>query len=219
MTDMAVGEARLKGLRINTKAVSDRGVMYDTASFPPMALHERSDIMVPEIIAYTAASMFAAGHAPDRSTDAMALNIASEQSRDGAWHQQFGVQERPGAEDGDFARTALSIHALVSYGPPGRKAEMTSRVARARDWLTHASTVTSEDRNMQLLGLAWSGVDAASMKGYISGILATSSPTAAGSSTTDSERTRTPPANRCTRSRRAACRPPIRGTCRACSIS
>ena len=176
MTDMAVGEARLKGLRINTRAVADRGVMYDTASFPPMALHQRSDIMVPEIVAYTAAGMFAAGHAPDRSTDAMALNIASEQSRDGAWHQLFGIQERPGAEDGDFARTALSIHALVSYGPPGRKAEMTSRVARARDWLTHASTVTSEDRNMQVLGLAWSGADAASMKGYLSGILATQQP-------------------------------------------
>ena len=132
MTDMAVGEARLKGLRINTRAVADRGVMYDTASFPPMALHERGDIMVPEIVAYTAAGMFAAGHAPDRNTDAMALNIASQQSRDGAWHQQLGIQERPGGEDGDFARTALSIHALVSYGPPGRKAEMTSRVARAR---------------------------------------------------------------------------------------
>src|SRR4029077_9393599 len=80
---------------------------------------------------------------------------------------------RPGAEDGDFARTALSLHALVVYGPDGRKAEMTDRIAKARDWLMHATPVTAEDRNMQLLGLAWSGANAASMKPFVDAIVAT----------------------------------------------
>jgi hypothetical protein len=49
-------------------------------------------------------------------------------------------------------------------------------VLRARDWLTHAPIVTSEDRNMQLLGLAWSGADAAGMKGFLTSILAAQQP-------------------------------------------
>jgi hypothetical protein len=47
---------------------------------------------------------------------------------------------------------------------------MASRIASARAWLTHAPTVTAEDRNMQLLGLAWAGASAASLTSYASGI-------------------------------------------------
>jgi ankyrin repeat protein len=172
MTDMAVAEARLKGVRIDPQAVAERNAMYETASFPAAALQERGDILVPEIIAYAAAGLAASGHPADRLTDAMALNIAATQSRDGAWHQPLGIQERPGAEDGDIFRTALCVHALAAYGPPGRAAEMAARIAKAREWLTHATPLTAEDRNMQLLGLSWAGAAAASVKSYASGILA-----------------------------------------------
>ncbi|HEV3062560.1 MAG TPA: ankyrin repeat domain-containing protein [Vicinamibacterales bacterium] len=172
MTDLAVAEARLKGARIDPKAAADRRAMYEAASFPPWLLHERGDILVPEIVAYSAAALAASGYPANRLTDSMALNVAATQSRDGAWHQQLGIQERPGAEDGDIFRTALCLHALAAYGPPGRAAEMASRIANAREWLAHASPVTAEDRNMQLLGLWWAGASAASMTPYVTRILA-----------------------------------------------
>jgi ankyrin repeat protein len=170
MTDLAVAEARLKGVRISPRALAERRGMYETALFPPALLHERGDILVPEIIAYSAAALAASGYSANRLTDAMALNLAATQSRDGAWHQLSGIQERPGAEDGDIFRTALCVRALAAYGPPGRAAEMASRIAKARAWLTHAPTVTAEDRNMQLLGLAWAG--ATGLTSYASIILA-----------------------------------------------
>ena len=36
---------------------------------------------------------------------------------------------------------------------------MTERIARATAWLKTARAVTTEDRNMQLFGLSWAGVD------------------------------------------------------------
>ena len=176
MTDLAAAEARLKGARVDAKATLERQTMYDLGAFPPFLLEERGDILVPEIVAYSALGAAASGHPVDRTTDAMALNIAASQNRDGAWHQRAAIQERPGGEDGDIFRTALCLRVLASYAPPGRLAEMTSRVAKAREWLTHAAPVTAEDRNMQLLGLVWAGASTASVKSYVQRIIAEQQP-------------------------------------------
>ena len=60
-------------------------------------------------------------------------------------------------EDGDFSRTALGIRILQVYGQPGRKAELQKRVERAARWLAANPPKTTEDVNMQLLGLKWAG--------------------------------------------------------------
>jgi len=96
----------------------------------------------------------AVSHAPaDRAIDAMVDNLAWLQRQEGNWH--FGSPQRAPMEDGDFSRTALCLRAFVAYAPPGRKAEFDHRIARAAAWLKSATPRSTEDRNMQLLGLKW----------------------------------------------------------------
>jgi ankyrin repeat protein len=172
ITDLAVAEARVKGVRVDAQAAQDRIKMIQTTGFPVDILYEHMDIRVPEIVAYQLAGLSAVGYPPDRMTDAMASHIAASQSADGAWHQPFGVQQRPGGEDGDIFRTVFSVRSLKAYGPPGRGPEMQTRIAKARRWLLQAKPVTQEDRNMQLLGLAWADVSGSTLKQLATAILA-----------------------------------------------
>jgi N-acyl-D-amino-acid deacylase len=74
-------------------------------------------------------------------------------------------------EDSDISRTALAIRSLKVYGPPGRGAEMTARIARAKQWLLSAKAANAEERNMQLLGLAWAGADSAALHKFADAIV------------------------------------------------
>jgi hypothetical protein len=92
---------------------------------------------------------------PDASTDALVHNVIAQQRAAGNWH--VGMVSRPPMEDGDFSRTALGIRLLQTYGPEGRKVELQNRVARAARWLAANQPKTTEDIDMQLLGLKWAG--------------------------------------------------------------
>ena len=96
--------------------------------------------------------------------------LPRQQRSDGSWH--VGAAARPPAEEGDIFRTAVCIRALKVYGPPGRGPEMTARVAKARQWLQAAKPVTTEDRNMQLMGLYWAGAGSSVLKPLAKAILA-----------------------------------------------
>ena len=172
ITDLAVAEARAKGVRVDAQAAQDRIKMIQTAGFPVDILYEHMDIRVPEIVAYQLTGLAAVAYPPDAMTDAMASHIAASQNTEGAWHKPFGVQQRPGGEDGDIFRTALGIRSLKVYGPPGRGPEMQTRIAKAQRWLLQAKPVTQEDRNMQLLGLAWAGASGSTLKQLAKVILA-----------------------------------------------
>jgi hypothetical protein len=74
--------------------------------------------------------------------------------------------------DGDITLTALGIRALKTYAPPAR-AEIGARVDQAMAWLRAATVVTADDRNMQLLGLAWGGADHKSLRKLADAIVAT----------------------------------------------
>ncbi len=170
MTDLAVAEARAKGLAIDEKAAEERFKMLK-AIYPPEPFYERFDAAgAQEQLAYPLAGLAALNHKPDRMTDAMAANIAAAQLRNGSWH--VGAAARPPAEDGDVFRTAVCIRGLQAYAPPGRAPEMQNRVAKAREWLRSAKAVTTEDRAMQLLGLHWAGADAHSLASLRKAILA-----------------------------------------------
>jgi ankyrin repeat protein len=82
--------------------------------------------------------------------------LAGSQHVDGHWTSR---SHRPPLEDSDFTATALTIRTLQAYGPQGRAAEISSRLARARAWLAAARPRSSEDRAMTLFGLAWAGAD------------------------------------------------------------
>jgi ankyrin repeat protein len=169
ITDMAAGEARSKGIRVDESAARER-VQMVKIQYPAEALYERMDLLIPEITGYSAAGLAAMGYAPDKMTDAMASVIAAQQAANGSWH--LGGFSRPPAEEGDIFRTALSVRALKIYGPPGRASEMNARVAKAKQWLLSAEAINAEDRNMQMLGLHWAGADARELGRFTKMILA-----------------------------------------------
>ena len=171
ITDLAAAEVGAKGLRVDPQAAQQRLEMLRSGP-PPQLLYERMDIGIPEILASILTSLAAVNHPADRVTDALVANIAASQMTDGSWRLTGGVGSRPPAEEGLITRTALSIRSLKAYGPPGRAAEMSGRIAKARQWLLAANTTTAEDRNMQALGAYWAGTDSTTLKRLSSAILA-----------------------------------------------
>jgi hypothetical protein len=171
IADFAAAEMRTKGLRFDPKAAVERVKMLASGPPPPL-LYERMDIGVPEIFASSLAALAAMGYPANRATDALVADIAASQMADGSWYLAGGIQSRPPAEDGFITRTALCVRSLNVFGPPGRAAEMNARIAKARQWLLAATPVTSEERNMRLLGLYWSGADAAALKPLAAAIAA-----------------------------------------------
>ena len=163
ITDLAAAEVRAKGLKIDPQAAIARVKMLASGP-PPALLYERMNIGVPEIFASSLAAMAAMGYAANRATDALVADVAASQMADGSWHLVGAATSRPPAEEGFITRTALCVRALKAFGPPGRAAELNARIAKARQWLTTATPVTSEERNMRLLGLYWAGADAATLK-------------------------------------------------------
>jgi len=163
IADFAAAEMRAKGLRFDPKAAVERVKMLASGP-PPGLLYERMDIGVPEIFASSLSALAAMGYPANRATDALVANIAASQMADGSWYLVGGIQSRPPSEDGLITRTALCVRSLKVFGPPGRAAEMNARIAKARQWLVNATPVTSEDRNMRLLGLYWAGADAPTLK-------------------------------------------------------
>jgi hypothetical protein len=92
---------------------------------------------------------------PDRLTDYMATEIAATQWQDGRGH--LGGIARAPVDDGDFTRTALAIRALQACGTRARELEMNTRIDRAKRWLLHADPVTTEDRDIRLVGVSSAG--------------------------------------------------------------
>lgn len=97
----------------------------------------------------------AAKVAPQLASDSLIHHIAALQRKEGDW-PNYGTA-RPPLEDGGFSHTAKGIRVLRLYPIAGRKAEFDERVARAAKWLESADPRTTEDRSMQLLGIAWAG--------------------------------------------------------------
>jgi hypothetical protein len=174
MTDWVVGTARTKGFHVDEKASGERANMLRVV-YPPEPLLERMDAAgAMEQLAYPLVGLAANHYPADRMTDAMVANIAAQQRADGSWH--VGAAARPPAEEGDIFRTAVCLRALQAYGSPGRGPEITARIAAAREWLKTASATTTEDRNMQLLGLYWGGAGAKALKPLAQAILAKQQP-------------------------------------------
>lgn len=109
---------------------------------------------------YRAVGVGATGATRTPITDAMGYLLAGQQHVSGAWRS---YTHRPPLEDSAFTATAYTIRALQLFPVPGREGEMRERIGRARRWLQAATPRDTEDRVMQLLGLAWAGVKAADL--------------------------------------------------------
>jgi hypothetical protein len=156
---LAVAVARANGLKVDEAAASEqlKSVKLQWAAFEQVLLQRLDPPGAVDTITYALLHLSLENAPPDRAIDALIHNMAGEQRKDGSWH--FSVAARPPLQDGDFSRTALSVRALSVYGSAGRKPEFEERIQSAAAWLKAASPRTTEDRNMQLLGLKWAGSD------------------------------------------------------------
>jgi len=172
LTGMAVSVARAHGLKVDEAIAAEqiKGVKLQWTAFEQVLLQRMDPPGAVDTIMYSVLQLVMEQAPPDRAIDALVHNVAGEQRKDGSWH--MAAPARPPIEDGDFSRTALSIRALAVYGAPGRKAEMAERVRRAAGWLKSARPVTTEDRNMQLLGLNWAGADRQSLEDRLRALIA-----------------------------------------------
>jgi ankyrin repeat protein len=158
ITDIAGMVARDKGIALDEKAAADRRQLTRTRLFAPANFFERLEGGgFPDVEIYALSALASSGEEPDRNTDAGLASILAQQRADGSW--SLGGIARPPVEDGDVFRTALAMTVIKSFGPPGRAAEISRRLSLAARWLEKASPLTTEDRNMQLLGLQCIGAD------------------------------------------------------------
>jgi hypothetical protein len=118
---------------------------------------------------YTLFGYAGADLSADASTDAWVHHLATIQGRDGNWYNNL---PRPPIQNDDIGATALAIHALQRYAPPGRKAEFAKKVERARQWLWNAKPQNNDGRAYQLLGLAWAGEPARRLQSHATALLA-----------------------------------------------
>ncbi len=164
------------------RLASERGLPIDEKMFRDIATPTMQELAprrerlmlgigVPDPLdpAYLLLALGAAKQKPDRATDALVHFLTLKQSRDGRWRS---VLHRPPMDDSDFTSTAISLRALALFTPRGRREEIADRVKRAATWLETAAPKTTEDRAMQLLGLAWANSSGPSYEQRASELLA-----------------------------------------------
>ena len=170
---IAVGAARGKGITIDEKAASDRWNQL-TSALNASQLEGAAALGGADNNLYLAEALVRSGYTPDRKTDILAANLAAYQGGDGGWHLPGYV--RSPLQDNDFSRTAMAIRALKTYGTPGRAAEMKQRIEHAKQWLLHASPMTTEDFDMRLSGVAAAGASLSDLRKLAEPILAKQRP-------------------------------------------
>jgi hypothetical protein len=166
---MTVALARNKGLTVNEQqATKELGfaVATDKPYFEPMRLGSTIGGAA-TTIGYTLMGMAAAGYAADAETDAHVHYLAINQLPDGSWRL---TSYRPPAEYSPITTTAVVLRALRLYPIPGRTEEFKERYGRAKNWLLGVKAASSEERSMQLLGLAESGATVSERGRFVKGL-------------------------------------------------
>jgi ankyrin repeat protein len=162
-TQMATAAARSAGVRVDEAAAAEsvQQVLAQWGMFQPGLLERLDGPAAPDMQMFAAFGLAAAKQPSDLVTDTLAVHIASTQRRDGGW--KLGGFSRAPMEEGNAARTAMSLRALQVYGPPARKADFAARVAKARRYLEKTEPKTTDDHAWRLMGLYWSGADSSKL--------------------------------------------------------
>lgn len=171
LPQMAIGEARPRGLAVNAE-ISKQQVAATIAMYKPareMMLKGFEGIPdTPITVSYGLIGLHAEGYPADATTEAMAHVIGSMQQADGSFR---AFPARPPQESSDITAAALSLRALQLYGK-----DAASKVEKAKQWLLTAKAKTAEERNMQLLGLAWAKAPAKDLAKFQRAVEATQQP-------------------------------------------
>ena len=153
LTGMAIAAAREESIPIDEAAAADQWKALSSS------LRARETGFIQRLDSgggfdsslYTLAALQSNKYPADAGTDAIAAYILARQFTDGRWPREEA--SRAPLQDGDFYRVALATSALREYAPPSLKAEVDSRLARARAWLIATSPKSTDDYAMRLIGL------------------------------------------------------------------
>jgi hypothetical protein len=172
LPQMALGVARTRGLAVDEPAV--RQQMADAIAMLtpvyPQAVANRDRIPDPPIsLSYTLIGLASAHYPADAVTDGLTRVIGAWQGEDGSFHTLPAM--RPPIESSDVTATALSLRALQLYGSTPNGA-----VTAARRWLRGVHARNTEERAMQLLGLAWAKSPEKELRGFAKELLAEQRP-------------------------------------------
>ena len=155
-TAMTVSVAREHGLPVDEQVAQQQ--LKRTASFLDS---NREGLLqgtgIPSAVSNILVGMAAEHHAPDLATDAVAYYLKNLQLPDGRW-REFWIDHRPPIQSSDITLTGAAIRALRVYAPKARRAEYEKAVDHAVAWLMKAQPRMTDERALQLLGLAWAGV-------------------------------------------------------------
>jgi ankyrin repeat protein len=154
----AVGHARNRSIRFDKEAVREQ-IDWVVNPRGPFANHEfvAQALFHPDpahTFGYELLSLAAERVPPSAITDGQVHHLLTIQASDGRWINNI---PRPPMMSSDVTATALSIHAIKSYGWQGRKAEFAASVEHARRWLWTVKAQTNEEAIYQMLGLRWAG--------------------------------------------------------------
>lgn len=157
---MAVALARQKGFSVD-EAQAQKELGFAVATDKPYFESMRLGTTIggqTDTLGYTLMGMAAAGYPADALTDAHINYIATQQLANGSW---WTISYRPPSEYSPVSTTAVALRAIQLYPIPGRRAEFTERVARAKKFLLSFQSTSAEERAMRLNGLAWAGATTA----------------------------------------------------------
>jgi ankyrin repeat protein len=167
----AASLARSRGMHVD-RALEDKALKSILGVTKPMrAIAAEMGDPGPDIQVvggYVLNALAAENHPADKLTASIVHNMAARQLADGRWP---GFAPRPPIENGDIQATVYAMRALQLYGMPGRKAEFAKRIARAREWLLHATPRTTEECAMMLWGLTWSNAAKADIARAVKALL------------------------------------------------
>jgi ankyrin repeat protein len=168
---MTVALARKKGFAVNEEQAK-KELGFAVATDLPFLEPMRTGSTIgggSDTLGYTLMGMAAAGHPADALTDAHIHYLSIYQFPDGAWRT---TSYRPPEEYGPFTTTAVALRAIRLYPIPGRGAEFEERFSRAKRWLLSAKAYSSEERAMQLNGLADAGASPSERAPFVSALKA-----------------------------------------------
>ena len=171
LPQMTMAAARTHGVAVDEKSARLTTEASLAAVKPLMEEAAKSADRIPDpsiTVSYALLGFAANNYPADANTEAMAELVAHWQMEDGGF-RAFTL--RPPIESSHFTATALSIRALQLYGQAPEE-----RVLRARAWLLRSTPETTEDRAMQLLGLAWANAEPSEIRERAQALLAEQRP-------------------------------------------
>ena len=156
MTILASEYAARRGWRAERPATDFAQVGQTMGASVAGMLHNRDGGDLGYVHLYISLARVAAHEPPTLGTDALVYYLLAKQRQEGNWH---GITTRPPQQDGSINKTALAVRALTAFPIPARQAQIHASVRRAAAWLAAQVPASTEERTMQLLGLAWANAN------------------------------------------------------------